>query len=80
MRRRYVAEVPAAFGERLRRLLPYLVTLQGGQAVKFLLPGLVQAAEGRGQGGAADAEAAALVAAMSETQVRRDCLIAGRKS
>jgi hypothetical protein len=40
--RRFLAEAPDAFGERMQRLLPFLLTVQQGQAVVFLLPALSQ--------------------------------------
>ncbi len=40
--RRFLAEAPDAFAERMQKLQPFLLTVQQGQGVPFLLPVLLQ--------------------------------------
>ena len=40
---RFLAEVPDAFAQRVQKLLPLLMTANGGEGVPFLLPTLLQA-------------------------------------
>ncbi|EIE22426.1 hypothetical protein COCSUDRAFT_42735 [Coccomyxa subellipsoidea C-169] len=42
---RFLAEAPDAFGQRMQALLPFLLTVQQGQAVAFMLPALSQVLE-----------------------------------
>ena len=39
---RFLAEVPDAFSERVQKLLPFLMTAEGGEGIPFLLPALSQ--------------------------------------
>ncbi len=41
---RFLAEAPLAFEERVRRLLPFLLSAHDGQAIPFMVPALLQIA------------------------------------
>lgn len=42
---RFIAEVPQAHAQRLQAILPFLLKGHNGQALPFLLPGLLQCSE-----------------------------------
>ena len=64
---RFLAEVPDAFPERVQKLLPFLITVQSGQGVSFVLPLLLQVLDPAE--GSSDESQAAWLRALTENQV-----------
>ena len=70
-RRRYLAEVPDAWAERVQAALPFLLAAAGGRGgAAFLLPALLAATDAPGAPAAAKAaQHAAWLAALRQPQV-----------
>ena len=64
---RFLAEVPDAFPQRVQKLLPFLMTVHGGQGVPFLLPLLLQVLDPAE--GSSDESQTAWLHALTEDQV-----------
>ena len=64
---RFLAEVPDAFPQRVQKLLPFLMTVQGGQGVPFVLPLLLQVLDPAE--GSSDESQTAWLQALTEGQV-----------
>ncbi|BDA43419.1 probable neurochondrin at N-terminal half [Coccomyxa sp. Obi] len=66
---RFLAEAPDAFAERMQKLLPFLLTVQQGQATPFLLPVLLQVVPQASEEEGTDTAARAWLAALLDKQV-----------
>lgn len=64
---RLLAEVPDAFPQRVQKLLPFLMTVHGGQGVPFVLPLLLQVLDPAE--GSSDESQTAWLHALTEDQV-----------
>lgn len=67
--RRFLAEAPDAFAERMQKLLPFLLTVQQGQATPFLLPVLLQVVPEAPEEQGSDTATRAWLAALLDKQV-----------